>query len=193
MLHECLECCRYLRKVQNSGTKTARWNLSRRRSGGVRAFTGTEATIHLFGFFSTQTWSIYFHLWFYFINCQSSSHHTHTHTPLCVRVFVSSMQTRGEHGISLLWGSCGFVTVLHIPSHLLCINLFIKRTANTGCWYWQDSGRSMKKHKLQLSANDYRLAKHIKVRWTLSSLKWDRRIDSCRLASLAWTDNSGQS
>lgn len=65
MLLECLECGLYLMKVHSSGTKTAQWNLSRRRGGGgvgggIRGFTGTEATIHLLGFFSTDT-IIYFH------------------------------------------------------------------------------------------------------------------------------------
>lgn len=87
MLIECLECCLYLMKVQNSGTKTMRWNLSRRRSGGVRAFTGREATIHLLGFFSAQTLSSIFIHNLNFFNYQSISH-PHIHTPLLVRMFL---------------------------------------------------------------------------------------------------------
>lgn len=43
MLLECLECRPHLIKVQNSGTKKAQWNVSRRRSGGVGGLQGGQS------------------------------------------------------------------------------------------------------------------------------------------------------
>lgn len=158
MLLECLECCLYLMKVQNSVTKTARWNLSRRRSGGRGGgvegsmFTGTEATIHLLGFFAVQTWSsIFIHNLNVLIT--SPSHTTHTHSCQCACLAADTRRRwylHTEPGTSLLWGSCGLINVLHVPSHMFCMNLFIKRTVNS-CWSWQDSfWQRQEKHKLQL-------------------------------------------
>lgn len=130
----------------------------------------------------------------------SRSHTTHTHTPLSVYVFVPWMLTQKGHGISTKSQEplcCEAVVVLSMCCmfHLTCFAVFCLDREQRTLAVDPDRippGRGMKNTTfIYIKMTIW--AKHIKVRWTLSLLKWDRRRDSCHLASLAWNDNSRQS